>query len=66
MNREMESAGMRPLAKAVTKSLENVRVLLREQVRANTAPAAVAPAPAAARRDPDPLGPGAQSVRVSE
>ena len=32
MNREIESAGMRPLAKAVTKSLENVRVLLREQV----------------------------------
>ncbi|XP_037091127.1 lateral signaling target protein 2 homolog [Pollicipes pollicipes] len=31
MNREMESAGMRPLAKAVTKSLENVRVMLREQ-----------------------------------
>ncbi|KAF0309216.1 Lateral signaling target protein 2 [Amphibalanus amphitrite] len=31
MNREMESAGMRPLAKAVTKSLENVRALLREQ-----------------------------------
>lgn len=31
MNRELESAAMRPLAKAVTKSLDNVRNLLREQ-----------------------------------
>lgn len=30
MNREAESAAMRPLAKALTKSLENVRNLLRE------------------------------------
>ncbi|KAK6621993.1 hypothetical protein RUM44_001800 [Polyplax serrata] len=31
MNRESESSDMRPLAKALTKSLENVRNLLREQ-----------------------------------
>jgi hypothetical protein len=31
MNREPESASMRPLAKALTKALENVRNLLREQ-----------------------------------
>ncbi|ODM98278.1 Lateral signaling target protein 2, partial [Orchesella cincta] len=31
LNREAESAAMRPLAKALTKSLENVRNLLREQ-----------------------------------
>ncbi|OXA38085.1 Lateral signaling target protein 2 [Folsomia candida] len=31
LNRELESASMRPLAKALTKSLENVRNLLREQ-----------------------------------
>lgn len=31
MNREGESAAMRPLAKAVTKCLDNVRTLLREQ-----------------------------------
>ena len=32
MNKESESEAMRPLAKAVTKSLEKVRALLREQV----------------------------------
>ena len=32
MNKESESEAMRPLAKAVTKSLEKVRSLLREQV----------------------------------
>jgi len=31
MNREAESCAMRPLARALTKSLENVRNLLREQ-----------------------------------
>lgn len=31
MNREEESAAMRPLAKALTRSLETVRSLLREQ-----------------------------------
>ena len=31
MNKESESESMRPLAKAVTKSLEKVRLLLREQ-----------------------------------
>lgn len=30
MNRETESGAMRPLAKALTKALENVRNLLRE------------------------------------
>ncbi|XP_075210178.1 lateral signaling target protein 2 homolog isoform X2 [Lycorma delicatula] len=36
MNREMESGAMRPLAKALTKALENVRNLLREAaLRAN-------------------------------
>lgn len=30
MNREEESAAMRPLAKALTRSLETVRALLRE------------------------------------
>lgn len=38
MNREVESATMRPLAKAVTKSLENVRNLLREQCLRNNTP----------------------------
>ena len=32
LNRESESIHMRPLAKAVTKTIENVRNLLREQV----------------------------------
>ncbi|XP_023216521.1 lateral signaling target protein 2 homolog isoform X2 [Centruroides sculpturatus] len=36
MNRELESARMRPLAKAVTKSLDNVRCLLREQSLKNS------------------------------
>jgi hypothetical protein len=37
MNREGESSAMRPLAKALTKALENVRNLLREQcLRGNT------------------------------
>lgn len=37
MNREAESAEMRPLAKALTKTLENVRNLLREAcLRSNT------------------------------
>ena len=31
MNRESESSAMRPLAKALTKALENVRNILREQ-----------------------------------
>lgn len=31
MNREEESAAMRPLAKALTRSLETVRFLLRER-----------------------------------
>lgn len=36
MNREVESGAMRPLAKALTKALENVRNLLREAaLRAN-------------------------------
>ena len=56
MNREMESAGMRPLAKAVTKSLENVRTLLREQV------GTAAPAPAPCPRPAPPAG--ARAVRV--
>ncbi|XP_055588231.1 lateral signaling target protein 2 homolog [Uranotaenia lowii] len=38
MNREVESAAMRPLAKAVTKSLDNVRNLLREQCLRNNIP----------------------------
>lgn len=38
MNREIESTAMRPLAKAVTKSLENVRNLLREQCLRNNIP----------------------------
>ncbi|XP_055638086.1 lateral signaling target protein 2 homolog isoform X2 [Toxorhynchites rutilus septentrionalis] len=38
MNRELESAMMRPLAKAVTKSLDNVRNLLREQCLRNNTP----------------------------
>lgn len=38
MNREVESAAMRPLAKAVTKSLDNVRNLLREQCLRNNTP----------------------------
>lgn len=38
MNREDESAAMRPLAKAVTKSLDNVRNLLREQCLRNNTP----------------------------
>ena len=32
MQKEFESAQMRPLAKAVTKTLEKVRGLIREQV----------------------------------
>ncbi|XP_055549776.1 lateral signaling target protein 2 homolog isoform X2 [Wyeomyia smithii] len=38
MNREVESVTMRPLAKAVTKSLDNVRNLLREQCLRNNTP----------------------------
>lgn len=38
MNREEESAAMRPLAKAVTKSLDIVRNLLREQCLRNNIP----------------------------
>ncbi|KAL1450246.1 hypothetical protein WDU94_002684 [Cyamophila willieti] len=38
MNREAESAAMRPLAKALTKSLENVRNLLREYSLRSTHP----------------------------
>lgn len=38
MNREAESIEMRPLAKALTKSLENVRNLLREACLRNNAP----------------------------
>lgn len=38
LNREVESAEMRPLAKAVTKSLDNVRNLLREQCLRNNTP----------------------------
>lgn len=38
MNREVESAAMRPLAKAVTKSLDHVRNLLREQCLRNKTP----------------------------
>lgn len=38
MNREAESAAMRPLAKAVTKSLDHVRNLLREQCLRNRSP----------------------------
>lgn len=38
MNRELESAQMRPLAKAVTKSLDHVRNLLREQCLRNKTP----------------------------
>lgn len=38
LNREFESASMRPLAKAVTKSLDNVRNLLREQCLRNNTP----------------------------
>lgn len=38
MNRETESAQMRPLAKAVTKSLDHVRNLLREQCLRNKTP----------------------------
>lgn len=36
MNRELESAGMRPLAKALTRALDNVRCLLREQSLRNS------------------------------
>uniref|UniRef100_T1J100 Lateral signaling target protein 2 homolog n=1 Tax=Strigamia maritima TaxID=126957 RepID=T1J100_STRMM len=35
MNREVESASMRPLAKALTKTLDNLRTLLREQCLKN-------------------------------
>ncbi|XP_064465654.1 lateral signaling target protein 2 homolog isoform X2 [Ornithodoros turicata] len=35
LNRERESANMRPLAKALTRSLDNVRCLLREQCLRN-------------------------------
>lgn len=38
MNRETESTAMRPLAKAVTKSLENVRNLLRDACLRNNTP----------------------------
>lgn len=38
MNRETESAEMRPLAKALTKTLENVRNLLREACLRNNTP----------------------------
>lgn len=38
MNRESESSAMRPLAKAVTKSLDNVRNLLRDQCLRNNIP----------------------------
>ncbi|KAH8306421.1 hypothetical protein KR018_010908, partial [Drosophila ironensis] len=38
MNRETESKEMRPLAQAVTKSLGNVRVLLRDQCLRNNVP----------------------------
>lgn len=38
MNREAESTAMRPLAKAVTRSLENVRNLLRETCLRNNTP----------------------------
>lgn len=38
MNRETESTAMRPLAKALTKSLENVRNLLREACLRNNTP----------------------------
>lgn len=38
MNRETESALMRPLAKAVTKSLDHIRNLLREQCLRNKTP----------------------------
>ncbi|XP_050505973.1 lateral signaling target protein 2 homolog isoform X1 [Diabrotica virgifera virgifera] len=38
MNREQESCAMRPLAKAVTKSLENVRNLLRATCLRNNTP----------------------------
>ncbi|KAJ8965218.1 hypothetical protein NQ314_004288 [Rhamnusium bicolor] len=38
MNREAESTAMRPLAKAVTKSLENVRNLLRDACLRNNTP----------------------------
>lgn len=38
MNREAESTAMRPLAKALTKSLENVRNLLREACLRNNTP----------------------------
>ncbi len=35
MQKEFESEQMRPLAKAVTKTLEKVRGLVREQVKGN-------------------------------
>ncbi|XP_055699347.1 lateral signaling target protein 2 homolog isoform X2 [Phlebotomus papatasi] len=38
LNREAESTEMRPLAKAVTRSLDNVRNLLREQCLRNNTP----------------------------
>lgn len=38
LNREVESAEMRPLAKAVTKSLDNVRNQLRDQCLRNNTP----------------------------
>lgn len=38
LNREIESAEMRPIAKAVTKSLDNVRNLLRDQCLRNNIP----------------------------
>lgn len=38
MNRETESSGMRPLAKAVSKSLDNVRNLLRDKCLRHNSP----------------------------
>lgn len=35
MNREIESASMRPLARALTKNLDSLRCILREQSLSN-------------------------------
>ena len=35
MNREIESASMRPLARALTKNLDSLRTMLREQCLKN-------------------------------
>ena len=35
MNREVESASMRPLARALTKNLDSLRHILREQCLVN-------------------------------